>query len=127
MGFRFQNGLLGAVVYFAVPLAVGFGVAWFMVTVAMSADSASAVGSLNAVLLLLTFFPPVSSSSTICRAGPNRSPRRTRCPTSPRPCAATTTAGEPVFGFDAWVSVAWAVGLTVVFGFLATKAYSRSR
>ena len=128
MGFRFQNGLLGAVVYFAVPLAVGFGVAWFMVTVAMSADSAeSAVGSLNAVLLLLTFFStgfvklddlpgwaqPIASANPVSHiAAAMRS---------------ATTAGEPVFGFDAWVSVAWAVGLTVVFGFLATKAYSRSR
>lgn len=128
MGFRFQNGLLGAVVYFAVPLAVGFGIAWFMVTVAMSADSAeSAVGALNAVLLLMTFFStgfvklddlpgwaqPIASANPVSHiAAAMRS---------------ATTAGEPVFGFDAWVSVAWAVGLTVVFGFLGTKAYNRSR
>ncbi|GAB08311.1 putative multidrug ABC transporter permease protein [Gordonia araii NBRC 100433] len=128
LGFRFENGFLGAVVYFALPLIVGFGVAWFMVAVAMMAESAeSAVSSLNAVLLLMTFFStgfvqredlpgwaqPIAAANPISHiAGAMRS---------------ATTAGEPVFGSDAVVSLIWAVGLTLVFGVLATRAYRRAR
>ncbi|MFT3898731.1 MAG: ABC transporter permease [Gordonia sp. (in: high G+C Gram-positive bacteria)] len=128
LGFRFENGVLGAVVYFAIPLAVGFGVAWAMVAVAMVAESAeSAVGALNAVMLLMTFFStgfvklhdlpgwaqPIAQINPVSRiAGAMRS---------------ATTAGEPVFGADAWISLAWAVGLTAVFGVLATRAYNRGR
>ncbi|GED96487.1 ABC transporter permease [Gordonia crocea] len=128
LGFRFQNGLLGGVVYFAIPLAVGFGVAWFMVAVAMMADSAeSAVGALNAMLLLMTFF-----STGLVKLGdfPGwAQPIATANPVS-RIAAAmrnATTAGESVFGSDAVISLAWAVGLTLVFGVVATRAYSRAR
>ena len=72
----------------------------------------SAVGSLNAVLLLLlTFFSTGFVKSTICRAQ-LIALGEPGVPLSPRLMRSATTVGEPVFGFDAW-AVSWAVGLTV--------------
>ncbi|MFT4126884.1 MAG: ABC transporter permease [Gordonia sp. (in: high G+C Gram-positive bacteria)] len=126
LGFRFQNGWGGVVVYIVIPLVVGFGVAWFMVAVAMLSSSAeAAVGALNAVLLLLTFF----STGLL---------RRTDLPGWAQPIAQAnpvshiagamrdaTTAGADAVGAHALISVLWAVGLTIVFGVVAVRAYRR--
>ncbi|MDL9947955.1 ABC transporter permease [Gordonia sp. ABSL11-1] len=128
MGFRFDNGIVGVGVYVVLPLVFGFGVAWFMVAVAMVADSAESTASLlNAVLLVLSFLStgmvpiddlpgwaqPVASANPISHIV--------------EAMRSATTSGASVVGADAIVTVAWSAGLTVVCGYLAVRAYRRAR
>ncbi|MEE3851325.1 ABC transporter permease [Gordonia sp. LSe1-13] len=128
LGFRFDNGPAGVVIYIVLPLIFGFGIAWFMVFIAMIADSAeSAASMLNAVMLVLSFLStgmvpledlpgwaqPVASANPVSHViGAMRD---------------ATTSGESVLGADAAITVVWSVGLTIVFGYLAVRAYRRAR
>lgn len=128
MGFRFDNGIGGVGLYVVLPLVFGFGVAWFMVAVAMVADSAESTASLlNAVLLVLSFLStgmvpiddlpgwaqPVASANPISHIV--------------EAMRSATTSGASVVGADAIVTVAWSAGLTVVCGYVAVRAYRRAR
>lgn len=128
LGFRFHNGVLGAVVYVVTPLIFGFGLAWFMVAVAMIAESAeSAASMLNAVMLVLSFLSvgmvpledlpgwaqPIASANPVSHAiGAMRD---------------ATTSGASVLGADAGITLVWSPGLTAMFGYVGVRAYRRSR
>lgn len=130
MGLRFQSGIAGAVAYFLIPLAFGFGVAWMMVAIAMYADSAETIGALtNALLLMLTFF----STGFVARAD---LPGWAQPIASANPVSHVAAAMRGAVGGDGatggWgtevgITLAWAVGLTLVFGWIAVRGYRRPR
>lgn len=124
LGFRFENGVLGAAAYFLLPLAYGFGLAWLMVAVAMYASSAeSANAALNALLLVLSFlstgFVKLGDlpdwAQPIARANPI-----SHVVEAMRAFAHGGSAGDHVLAV-----VAWSIGLTAVFGALAVRRYAR--
>lgn len=128
MGFRFDNGIGGVMCYLFLPLVFGFGVAWFMVAVAMVADSAESASSLlNALLLVLSFL----STGMVPRAD---LPGWAQPVASANPIShlveamrVGATPGSQIATTDAAVTVAWSVGLTVVCGFFAVRAYRKPR
>jgi len=124
LGFRFENGVLGAAAYFVIPLVYGFGLAWLMVAVAMHASSAeSANAALNALLLVLSFL-----STGFVRLGDLPDWAQPIAQANPishvveamRAFAHGGSAGDHVLAV-----LAWSVGLTAVFGTLAVRRYAR--
>lgn len=124
LGFRFDNGTLGAVGYFAVPLIYGFGLAWLMVAVAMHAKSAEAANAtLNALLVVLSFLSTgfvrlddlPGWAQPIARVNPI-----SHVVDAMRAFAHGGTAGD-----NLWALGAWTVGLTALCGWLAVRRYAR--
>ena len=130
MGLRFENGVTGFVAYFAIALVFGFGVAWLMVAIAMYADSAETTGAfIQALMLLMTFF-----STGFLKADDLPGWAQPIAQANPISHVAAAMRGavggpnEPAnWGSEVMITLAWSVGLTVVFGFLAVRGYRRAR
>ncbi|MBH0779304.1 ABC transporter permease [Nocardia bovistercoris] len=124
LGFRFSGPAAGTIGFFLLPLVFGSAVAWVMVAFAVRASSAEAVTSaLNALLLVASFlstgFVPRAQLpgwvQPIAAANPVSSVVETM-----RALASSGAIAEPLARASAWT-----VGLTVVFGVLAVRGYSR--
>lgn len=89
IGFRPQGGVLGVVAAAAVVMVFAFALCWLSAFVGLLLRTPMAVNIFGSVWM----FPLTFGSSTFvrrrtCPAGCRRSPRSTRSPTSPTPCAA---------------------------------------
>ncbi|GAB07609.1 multidrug ABC transporter permease [Gordonia amarae] len=124
MGFRWHNGFGGAVLYFVLPVVLGFGVAWMMVAIATYVDSVeTAVSSTNALLLLLSF---LSTGFVQLHDLPGwAQPIAAANPISHVAQAMRGAASGGDYAGDVMATIAWAIGLTLVCGFLAVRGYSR--
>lgn len=128
LGFRFENRFAGALVYLAVALIFAFGMAWLMVAIAMVASSPeNAVSGINALMLLLSF---LSTGMVQLDDLPGWAQPVARINPVSHVVGAlrdASSAGQPLWGFDAWITVLWAVGLTLAFGVLAVRGYRASK
>lgn len=124
LGFRFENGALGLVGYFIVPLLYGFGLAWLMVAVALHASSAeSANAALNALLLVLSF---LSTGFVRLEDLPGwAQPIASANPISHVVDAMRSFAHGGAGGDQLLAVAAWTIGLTAAFGTLAVRKYAR--
>jgi len=128
MGFRFHNGAVGVLVYVGVALIFAFGMSWLMVAIAMvSSSPEDAAAGINAIMLLLSF---LSTGMVQLHDLPGWAQPVARINPVSHVLGAlrdATTAGRPLRGFDAWITLAWAAGLTAVFGLLAVRRYRAQR
>ncbi|OUZ10322.1 multidrug ABC transporter permease [Aeromicrobium sp. PE09-221] len=125
LGFRFTEGITGVIGYLVVPLIYGFGLAWFMVAIALSAASAeSAVAVLNAVLLVLSFLS--TGFVTIGDLPGWAQPVAEANPITHVIEAMRTFAhgGEPA-GLHVLATLGWALGLTLLAGYTAVRVRAR--
>jgi ABC-2 type transport system permease protein len=124
-GFRFRNGVLPAVGFFAVTLAFAVGIAWAAIAVGVAGRNEESVGSsLSAPGTLLLF---LSSGFVPIQAFPAWAQPVVRA--NPLSCACTALGALAHGGPILWPVVqtlAWSAGLSLVFGARAIRAY-RSR
>lgn len=124
LGFRFDTNPWPVLGFFVVPVLFGFGIAWFMVAVALVARSAeTAVSVINIVLLVLSFFSTgfVPAEKLADWAGPIAAVN----PLSHVIEAMRALAhGGSLAGPLLWTLV-WTAGLTAVCGSLAVHRYRR--
>jgi ABC transporter DrrB family efflux protein len=123
-GFRFEQGAVAALGFFAVAVAFGAVWAWVAVTLGLRAGSSQAVGStMNGPILMLFFlstgFVPVegfpAALQPVVRA-------------NPLSCAVDAliglSSGGPVL-VPVLQTLAWTVGLVAVFATIAVRTYRR--
>lgn len=125
LGFRFSGGLPGVLGYALVPLVYGFGLAWPMVAVAMRAGSAETTNTIaNTLMLALSFlstgFVPLEDLpgwvQPIARVNPVSQVVETM--------RAFAHGDRPLAG-PLLATVAWSVGLTLVFATVAIRSARR--
>ncbi|WP_020494733.1 ABC transporter permease [Sciscionella marina] len=125
LGFRFAAGPLAILGFFLLPVVFGFGIAWFMVAIAMRAKSAeTAISLVNVLLLVLSFlstgFAPKGSLAGWAE------PIAAVNPLSSAIDAMRGLAHGGELTGPLLATLAWTVALTAVFGAVAVSAY-RSR
>ena len=124
LGFRFQNGLAGAIGSFAVAVGFGLSLCWPMAFVGIVSRTTESVNTLGFLLILpLTFassaFVPVETMPGWLQAFAEINPV-TQVIDAVRGLMLGGPVAEPVLA-----SVAWMVGLQAVFAPLAILRYRR--
>ena len=124
-GFWFRSGPLEVLGGIALMLLFGYAFSWFFAWVGLTASSPEASQAIGFTLIFpLTFassaFVPVETMPSWLQAFAEVNPFTT-----------TVDAMRALFldtphGNDVWGAVAWAVGITVVFAFLAVRRYRRA-
>ena len=126
MGFRVQTNVLEFFGGIGLLLALGFGVSWLALYVGTVVRSPQAVqGVLNIALFPLMFcssiFAAVSTMPGWLQAFAKVNPLTTAADAS-----RALMVGYPYpVGNSVWITLAWAVGMSVVFAPLALRAYNR--
>lgn len=124
-GFRFQAGVPSAVGFFVVVAAVAVAFAWVVMAVAIRARTPEAVVALTPLLLLLMF---LNSGFVPREAFPGF--LQPVVGLSPVSCAVQAmlglSAGGPVL-VPVLQTAGWLLALSVVFGVVAVRGFSRSR
>lgn len=126
IGFRFNDGLLNAIIAMLLVVAFGYAFSWIAAVVGLLAGNAESAQSLGFVWVFpLTFassvFVPVESMPGWLQtfAGFN--------PISLTVDALRTLAlGDPEIGGPLWPALLWTVGLIAVFAPLAVRLYRRA-
>ena len=123
MGFR-ADSIAGAVGMMAVVIGLGYAFSWVGAWIGASLRNAETVGLLS----MFWLFPlMLASSAFVPTAGMNEFVRlfaEVQPISIVSETARAFAAGEPTQG-PLLASIAWIVGLTVVFGWLAGRAYRR--
>jgi len=125
IGFRFQGGLAAA--FGATVLLLGFSYAfsWVQAWIGLSVKSVEAANSAGFIWMFpLTFV----SSAFVSTA---TMPEWLQTIADANPFTQLTNAARALYngtdpGSALWISIAWAVGITVVFATLASRKYSHS-
>lgn len=124
VGFSFENGPVAAVASVLLILTFGYALSWVFAAIAFLANGAEAAQSAGFVAI----FPLVFASSVFVPVDTMPSWLRWFAENSPvsvtADAARNLALGGPVAG-DALASVAWSLGITVVFGALAIWRYQR--
>ena len=126
MGFRFQNGLLGAVGMVTVLLLYGFAFSWIAAVIGMTAgdtETAQLAGFL--MVFPLTFASAVFVVSTASMPGWLQAFANNQPVTHVVTAARELALGVPGNG-AIWKIVLWVVGILIVFVPLATWRYKKS-
>jgi ABC transporter DrrB family efflux protein len=124
LGFRFENGVAGAIGAFAVVIAFGLSLCWPMAFVGIVSRTTESVNTLGFMIILpLTFassaFVPVETMPGWLEPVAEANPFTTMVDAA-RALFLDTPAGN-----DVWGAVAWALGITAVFGALSVWRYRR--
>jgi ABC-2 type transport system permease protein/oleandomycin transport system permease protein len=124
IGFRFEGSLLGAVA--GTVLMVGFAISfsWIQAFIGMSVDSVESASAASFIWM----FPLTFVSSAF--VDPQTMPSWLRPIADHNPFTRLTDAARALYngidpGVDLWWSLFWTVVITVVFGFLAIRRFSR--
>ncbi len=125
LGFRVHTNVLEFFGAIALLLALGFGVSWLSLYVGTVVRSPQAVqGVLNIALFPLMFcssiFSPVASMPGWLQAFAKVNPLTTAADSA----RAMMVGGQFGLGHDGWITLAWAVGMGVLFAPLALRAYN---
>jgi len=122
IGFRFEGGLAKGLLATLLLLAFSYSFSWIQALIGLSVKSVEAANSAGFIWMFpLTFV----SSAFVPTAG---MPDWLRRIAENNPFTIVTNAarylysGQPV-GNTVWQSVAWALGITVVFAFLAVRKF----
>ena len=125
VGFRIQGTLAEAAAATLLLLAFSYAFSWIQALIGMSVKSVEAANSAGFIWM----FPLTFVSSAF--VDPQNMPRYLRAFADANPFTVVTDACRALYngrspGSDVWVALAWAVGITVVFGTLASRKYARS-
>ena len=125
VGFRVEGSWLGALGATVLLLGFSYAFSWIQAYIGLSVRSVEAANSAGFIWMFpLTF---VSSAFVLTATMPGW----LAAIADANPFTKLTNAARALFngqdpGSDLWQAVAWAVGITVVFAFLAGRKFSRS-
>ncbi|CAN5705499.1 MAG: ABC transporter permease [Ilumatobacteraceae bacterium] len=125
VGFRFEGSLVGALGATALIFLFGYAFSWIQALIGLSVGSVEAANSAGFIWM----FPLTFLSSAF--VDPERMTGWLRPIAEHNPFTILTDASRALYngqdpGSDVWISVAWAVGITVVFAVLASRKFARS-
>jgi len=125
VGFRFEGSLLAALAACALLLGFSYAFSWIQALIGLSVSSVETVQSAG----FMWMFPVTFVSSAFVDTATLPGPLRWFADVNPFTAATNATRalynGRPV-GDDLWVSLSWAAGITVVFGFLSVRRFARA-
>ena len=124
VGFRVEGSLAGAAGASVLLLAFGYAFSWIQALIGLSAGSAEAASSggfiwMFPVTFISSGFVAVSSMPPLFEWFAGWNPFSTLCDAA----RALYNGTDP--GNDVWISIAWAVGITVVFATLSCRRFAR--
>jgi ABC-2 type transport system permease protein len=125
VGFRFRGSLLGAIGASALLLFFSYAFSWIQALFGLSVKSVEAANSAGFIWMFpLTF---VSSAFVSTKTLPSWM----RGFAENNPFTVATDASRALYnglpvGDSVWKALAWAIGITVVFGFLSIRKFNRN-
>jgi oleandomycin transport system permease protein len=127
LGFRVHAGLLDFFGGIGLLLALGFGVSWLSLYVGTVVRSPQAVQGVLQIALFPLMFCSSIFTSVNTMPGWLQAFAKVNPLTTAADAARSLMVGGPGFplGNAAWITLAWAVGMSVVFAPLGLRAYNR--
>ncbi len=125
VGFRFEGTLLEALYATLLLLGFSYSMSWIQALIGLSIKSVEAANSAGFVWM----FPMTFVSSAF--VDPSQMPTWLQPIARNNPFTVATNACRALYnglppGSDVWVTIAWTVGITVVFATLSISKFSRS-
>jgi ABC-2 type transport system permease protein/oleandomycin transport system permease protein len=125
VGFRFEGGIMPAIGATLLMLAFSYSFSWIQAWIGLSVKSVEAANSAGFIWMFpLTFvssaFVPTDTMPAAMEWFAERNPF-----TIVTNAARAMYSGNPV-GNDAWIALAWAVGITVVFATISIRTFNRA-
>ncbi len=125
VGFRFEGSILAAVGACLLLLGFSYSFSWVHALIGLSVSSVETVQSAG----FMWMFPMTFVSSAFVDTSTLPTPLQWFADVNPFTAATNATRGlyngyDP--GNDLWIAIAWAVGITVVFGFLSTRRFAKA-
>jgi ABC-2 type transport system permease protein len=123
VGFRVEGSVFEAVVATVLLLMFSYAFSWIQALIGLSVKSVEAANSAGFIWM----FPLTFISSAF--VDPSTMPDWLQPIADANPFTIVTNATRDLYngkdpGSDLWISIAWAVGITVVFSFLAIRKYN---
>ena len=126
LGFRVHTNVLEFFGAIGLLLALGFGVSWLSLYVGTMVRSPQAVqGVLNIALFPLMFCSSIFTSVATMPGWLQAFAKVNPLTTAAGAARAMMVGGQFGLGNYGWLTLAWAVGMSVVFAPLALRAYNR--
>lgn len=125
VGFRLEGGLWNSLLATLLLLAFAFAFSWIQALIGLTAKSVEAANSAGFIWM----FPMTFVSSAF--VDPSSMPGWLQPIAEHNPFTVVTNATRALYngkdpGADVWISIAWAIGITVVFGALSFRRFSRT-
>lgn len=125
VGFRLEGGLWNALLATLLLLAFAFAFSWIQALIGLTAKSVEAANSAGFIWM----FPMTFVSSAF--VDPSTMPSWLQPIAEHNPFTVVTNATRALYngkdpGADLWISIAWAIGITVVFAALSFRRFSRT-
>jgi ABC-2 type transport system permease protein/oleandomycin transport system permease protein len=125
VGFRVEGTVVEAVLATLLLLAFSYSFSWIQALIGLSVTSVEAANSAGFIWM----FPLTFVSSAF--VDPSTMPGWLAPIAEANPFTKLTDATRALYngqdpGADLWIAIAWAIGITVVFSFLAIRRYSRA-
>jgi ABC-2 type transport system permease protein len=123
IGFRIEGGILAALGATALLLFFGYAFSWIQAFIGLSVNSVEAANSAGFIWM----FPLTFISSAF--VDPSTMPSWLQPIAEANPFTKVTDATRALYngmdpGNDVWISMAWAIGITVVFAFLSARKFT---
>lgn len=126
LGFRVHTNVLEFFGGIGVLLALGFGMSWLSLYVGTIVRSPQAVqGVLQIALFPLMFCSSIFTSVSTMPGWLQAFAKVNPLTTAANSARALMVGGQFPIGHDAWITLAWAAGMAIVFAPLALRAYNR--
>ncbi len=124
VGFRIEGSFAAAVGATALLFGFSYAFSWIQALIGLSVKSVEAANSAGFIWM----FPLTFVSSAF--VDPSNMPSWLQPIANANPFTTVTDATRAMYngrdpGADLWISIAWAVGITVVFAFLSARKFSR--
>jgi ABC-2 type transport system permease protein/oleandomycin transport system permease protein len=125
VGFRFEGSAVGAIAATLLLLGFSYAFSWIQAFIGLSVRSVEAANSAGFIWM----FPLTFVSSAFVST--ENMPSWLQPIADANPFTIVTNATRALYngkdpGNDVWISVAWAIGITVVFAFLAVRRYTHA-
>ena len=125
LGFRFGGSVTDAVLATGLLVLFSYALSWVQALIGLAVSSVEAANSAGFIWM----FPLTFVSSAF--VDPSTMPGWLEAVANANPFTVVTNAARSLYnglpvGNDAWLSLAWSVGLVVMFSMIATRKFSRS-
>src|SRR5262245_1370706 len=122
VGWGIEGSIPEALFGFAILFAFGYSLSWVQAWIGVSVSSVEVANSAGFIWM----FPMTFISSAF--VDPSNMPAFLEAIANANPCSVVTDVVRDTYngvspGSDLWVALAWIVGITVVFSFLAIRKY----
>jgi oleandomycin transport system permease protein len=126
LGFRVHAGVMDFLAAIGLLLLLGFGVSWLSLYIGTVVRSPQAVQGVMQIALFPLMFCSSIFSSVSTMPGWLQAFAKVNPLTTAADAARALMAGAPnTVGNSVWITVAWALGMSVLFAPLALRAYNR--